>query len=158
VVIEPLTDLEQLTLLAADADADGQTMVARLIREWREGRNRFSAAGERVYVAKRGERVCAVCGLNRDPYAGDDAVGRVRRLYVSAAERRRGIGRAIIERLMADAGDVYSWIHLRTHDARAAAFYEANGFEPIAGNTDYTHRRRVIPVDRLAGASARSSQ
>src|SRR5262245_48628748 len=98
-VIEPLTDLEQLTELEADANADGQAMVSRLIHEWREGRNRFSAVGESVYVAKRGERVCGVCGLNRDPYAGDDSVGRVRRLYVSAHARRTGIGRALIDRL-----------------------------------------------------------
>ena len=145
-VIEPLTDLEQLTGLEADVNADGQAMVSRLIREWRDGRNRFSAAGEGVYVAKRGERVCGVCGLNRDPYAGDDSIGRVRRLYVSVRERRTGIGRALIDRLRADASGVYSWIHLRTHEHEAAVFYEANGFEPIAGNPDYTHRRRVIPV------------
>jgi len=25
-------------------------------------------------------------------------------------------------------------------------FYEANGFERVAGNPDYTHRRRVSPM------------
>jgi len=143
-VIEPLSDLEQLNELELDANADGQAMVSRLIREWRDGRNRFSAPGERVYIAKRGERVCGACGMNRDPYAGDDSIGRVRRLYVSARERRLGVGRALIDRLMADARGVYSWIHLRAHENRAAAFYEANGFERVAGNPDYTHRRRVI--------------
>ena len=146
VVIEPLTDLEELTALAGDADADGHNQVSRLIREWREGLNRFSAPGERVYVARRGARVCGVCGLNRDPYAGDDSVGRVRRLYVSAAERRAGIGRALVERLMTDARGTYSWIHLRTHEREAAVFYEANGFERVLGNPDYTHRRRVRPA------------
>ena len=142
-VIEPLRDLEQLSELEIDANADGQAMVSRLIREWRDGRNRFSEAGERVYVAKRGERVCGVCGVNRDPYAGDAWVGRVRRLYVSARERRTGVGRALIDRLVADASGVYAWIHLRAHEHRAAVFYEANGFERVAGNPDYTHRRRV---------------
>ena len=158
VVIQPLTDLEQLSELEADANADGQGMVSRLIREWRDGRNRFCAAGEKVYVAKRGERVCGVCGVNRDPYAGDDSIGRVRRLYVSARERRLGVGRALIDRLMADARGVYSWIHLRAHEHRAAAFYEANGFEPIADNPDYTHRRRVIPEQVRAARVLRSSQ
>jgi GNAT superfamily N-acetyltransferase len=86
--------------------------------------------------------VCGVCGPNRDPYANDDS-GRVRRLYVSVRERRTGIGGALIDRLMADASGVYSWIHLRTHEPEAAAFYEAIGFEHVAGNADYTHRRRV---------------
>jgi GNAT superfamily N-acetyltransferase len=152
-VIEPLTDLEQLTELEADATADGQGMVSRLIREWRDGCNRFSAAGERVYVAKRGERVCGVCGLNRDPYARDDSIGRVRRLYVSTAERRTGIGRALIDRLMADARGVYSWIHLRAREPEAAAFYQANGFEHVVGNADYTHRRQVTEVFRRSVGS-----
>ena len=47
-VIEPLTDLAQLTALEADCNADGQAMVSRLIREWRDGRNRFSEPGERI--------------------------------------------------------------------------------------------------------------
>jgi len=149
-VIEPLRDLEQLSELETDANADGQGMVSRLIREWRDGRNRFSEAGERVYVAKRGERVCGVCGVNRDPYAGDDSIGRVRRLYVSARERRSGIGRALIDRLVADASGVFTWIHLRAHEHRASAFYEANGFEAVEGNPDYTHRRRVSSVSGSA--------
>jgi N-acetylglutamate synthase-like GNAT family acetyltransferase len=142
-VIEPLTDLEQLTELEADANANGQAMVSRLIREWRDGRNRFSEPGERVYVAKRGERVCGVCGLNRDPYANDDSIGRVRRLYVSVKDRRAGVAKAVVERLMTDARGIYTTVRLRAHTPEAAAFYEANGFERVIGNLDCTHRRRV---------------
>jgi N-acetylglutamate synthase-like GNAT family acetyltransferase len=142
-VIEPLTDLAQLTELEADCNADGQAMVSRLIREWRDGRNRFSEPGERIYVAKRGERVCGVCGLNRDPYANDDSVGRVRRLYVSVKDRRAGVAKALVERLMADARGIYTTVRLRAHTAEAAAFYEAIGFARVVGDADCTHRRRV---------------
>ena len=142
-VVEPLVAIEQLAALEADANADNRIMVSRLIREWLDGRNRFSRPGERAYIARLGDRVCGVCGLNRDPFAGDDATGRVRRLYVSVKDRRRGVGTAVIDKLMADARGVYTWIHLRTYDADAAVFYEALGFEPVTGNADCTHRRRV---------------
>jgi N-acetylglutamate synthase-like GNAT family acetyltransferase len=142
-VIEPLIDPKQLAALEADAKADGCVMVSRLIREWLDGRNRFSRVGEKAYVAKREERVCAVCGLNRDPFAGDERVGRVRRLYVAVQDRRTGVGTAVIERLMADARGVFKWVRLRTHDRAAAAFYVRIGFEPVAGDAECTHRRRV---------------
>lgn len=144
VVIEPLAGLEQLAALETDANTDGRAIVSRLVREWLDGRNRFSGAGERAYVAKLGGRVCGVGGLNRDPFAGNVAVGRVRRLYVAVDHRRKGIGTAIVERLMADARGVYTRLHLRTHDPHAAAFYEANGFERVMGDPDCTHRRSVV--------------
>jgi N-acetylglutamate synthase-like GNAT family acetyltransferase len=143
-VVEPLVGPEQLAALEADARADGRAMVSRLIHEWLDGRNRFSRPGEKAYVARRDGRVCGVCGLNRDPFAGNDSIGRVRRLYVSVHNRREGIGTAIVDQLMADARGVYTWIHLRTRDAQAAAFYEAMGFEPVTGDDTCTHRRRVI--------------
>ena len=143
-IVESLRSIEQLASLEADASTDKRRMVSRLVEEWLDGRNRFSRPGEKAYLAKLDERVCGVCGLNRDPFAGNESIGRVRRLYVSVKDRRKGVGSAVIERLMADARGVYTWIHLRTHDADAAAFYEAIGFEPVVGNAECTHRRRVI--------------
>ena len=141
--VEPFVDPHQLVALEVDAKADGRIMVSRFIEEWLDGRNRFSRSGEQAYVAKRGGRICGVCGLNRDPFAGSDAIGRVRRLYVAVRDRRHGVGSAVIDQLMADACGVYTWIHLRTYDAQAAAFYEAMGFERIVGDPKCTHRRLV---------------
>lgn len=144
--VEPLLGPEQLGSLEADATADGRNMVTRLIAEWLDGKNRFTLAGERAYVARIGDRICAVGGLNRDPYARDATIGRVRRLYVAVEDRRRGIGTAIIDRLLSDACGTYSWLHLRTHDVGAAAFYEAIGFEPVRENAECTHRRVVASI------------
>jgi ribosomal protein S18 acetylase RimI-like enzyme len=144
VILEPLERPDLLSALEADAKADGRIMVSRFIQEWLDGRNRFSQPGEKAYIARRGERICAVCGLNRDPFAGDKSIGRVRRLYVSVKDRRNGIGTAVIEQLMSDARGVYTWVHLRTHDPEAAAFYEAIGFERVQGDAECTHRRRTV--------------
>ena len=142
--LESLVSPDLLSPLEADCISDGRVMVDRLVQEWRDGRNRFSQPGERAYVAKLGARVSGVCGLNRDPFANDPSVGRLRRLYVAVADRRLGLGTAIVEKLMADAQGVFSWIHLRTHDPEAAAFYEAIGFESVSGDHGCTHRRRVV--------------
>src|SRR5690349_2873507 len=143
-VVEPLIDLGQLVELEADAKSDGRVMVSRLIEEWRDGRNRFARAGERAYVARQGERITGVCGLNVDPFASSDTIGRVRRLYIAVQDRRKGAGTAVINRLMADAVGAFEWIHLRTHDPVAAAFYQAIGFDRVSGDERCTHRRRVV--------------
>src|SRR4051794_4208398 len=107
-------------------------MVRRLIDEWRDGVNRFDKPGERAYYATAEDRIVGVCGLNVDPYANDGGVGRIRRLYVATHFRRRGIARAILQRLIADASGVFRELHLRTHDPQAGAFYEAIGFARVS--------------------------
>jgi GNAT superfamily N-acetyltransferase len=138
--IEPLTVLAPLAPLVTDARANGRKMVDRFIQEWTDGRNRFDQPGERAYAAKLGAEVCGICGLNRDPFANDPAIGRVRRLYVATNYRRHGIGSAIIHRLLQDARGIFRSIHLRTHDPSAAAFYESLGFQPVQDNPECTHR------------------
>jgi len=142
--ITPLTDPAVLCALEIEATADGHRMVARLIDEWARGENCFDKPGERSYVARLDCLVCGVCGLNIDPFAHDDNIGRVRRLYVSAAVRRRGIGSAIMQRLVEDAKGRFRELQLRTHDARAATFYQAIGFTPVDGMEYCTHRRPVV--------------
>jgi ribosomal protein S18 acetylase RimI-like enzyme len=88
-------------------------------------------------------RVCGVCGLNVDPLAGSERVGRVRRLYVSAAVRRRGVGSAMMRQLMHDAARRFDELRLRTHDPRAAAFYEAIGFTPVGDSQQCTYRLKT---------------
>jgi GNAT superfamily N-acetyltransferase len=143
--IQRLTDIAQLADLAADAQADGRGMVLRLVREWEAGVNRFEKPGEVLCVAACGRsgRVVGVCGLNRDPYAGDPAVGRVRRLYVARSHRRQGIASALLRRLIADAACGFRVLHLRTHDPVADAFYRQMGFSAVSGDPYCTHRRAV---------------
>ena len=140
--VHPLTDPAVLTELAADAEVDGWHMVSRLIAEWADGTNRFSAPGEHVYLAlDDGGQPVAVGGLNVDPFAGDPKVGRIRRLYVARTQRRRGVASALMKQLTADAAAYFRMLHLRTNDARASAFYEAIGFTRVIGDPNCSHRR-----------------
>jgi predicted GNAT family acetyltransferase len=143
-MISQLNDPALLAELALDAKADGRTMVARLMAEWADGSNRFNRLGERAYFAVSQDHVVAVCGLNIDPFAGDPVIGRVRRLYVAVAQRRRGLGSAIMKRVTDDARDHFHMLHLRTDDADASAFYEAIGFDRITDKPNCTHCRSII--------------
>jgi N-acetylglutamate synthase-like GNAT family acetyltransferase len=133
-----MDSIDSLDDLAVDADADGCRMVSRLIQEWNDGINRFDQPGERIYCASGGGRVYGVCGLNRDPFAGDATIGRVRRLYVAAAFRKQGIASSLLRQLMADARMHFRALHLRTFDPVATAFYASLGFSKVAGNPECT--------------------
>ncbi len=125
--IAPLTLLpESLAPLEAESIAEGFSMVSRLRTEWEAGLNRFDKAGEILLGVFRGADLIATGGLNIDPYLADPSVGRIRHVYVLAAERETGTGRAIVERLLAHASDHFGAVRLWT--GRASLFYDRLGF------------------------------
>jgi GNAT superfamily N-acetyltransferase len=141
--IVSMVDPAALSALAADALEDGHTMLVRLIDEWQSGKNRFDRPGERLYSAKLKGVIYGVRGLNIDPFCADPRIGRVRRLYVCTAVRRSAVGSRLIRRLVQDAKGSFHALRLRTYDVRAAAFYEAIGFSPVADEDYLTHRMTV---------------
>ncbi len=84
-------------------------------------------------------RIIGICGLNIDPYANSQSIGRVRHLYVMVEYRRRGIGRALVERVIDEARLNFNRLHLRTHSDVADKFYRAIGFTPYDGDEYCTH-------------------
>lgn len=132
--IEVVKDAEGLVALAREAEQDGHRMVSRLIGDWRDGTNRFERPGESLYLATLEGEVAGVCGLNIDPYLDDPRVGRVRRLYVSTAHRRRGLGSLLVSCIVDDARQSFDVLRLRTRNPIAAAFYESLGFARVEGD------------------------
>lgn len=120
-------------------------MVAVLIAEWTSASNRFEAPGEAFYGACFGAQTVGVCGLNVDPFAGAPEIGRVRRLFVSPAHRRQGIGSLLVDRVIADAAGRFELLHVRTYDPVADVFYRSQGFTPVNGDQHCTHRLELIP-------------
>ena len=141
VVVEPLHDLASSSVgeLVAESEQFGLRLVRRLADEWATGANRFDRSGEILLGAFIDQRLVGVCGLNVDPYASDERVGRVRHLYVLSAFRRRGVGRQLMERVMQAAHGRFDVVRLRTNDPAAARLYEALGFRRDVGQRDYTH-------------------
>ncbi|GAB1539767.1 GNAT family N-acetyltransferase [Scytonema sp. NUACC21] len=117
----------------------GFMAVQRLADDWVSGANRFDRHGEALFIAKGGGSIIGVCGLNIDPYATFEGTGRVRHLYVISEYRRRGIGRALVERVVDEARLSFNRLHLRTHSHQADKFYRAIGFSSCDGDEYCTH-------------------
>lgn len=130
--------------LAADALADGEKMLVVLREDWASGALRFAGPGEALFAAYAGDALLGLGGLTRDPYLREEAVGRVRRLYVRRAARRHGAGRALVGAIAVTALAA-GWPRLRVRAPAAAfAFYEGCGFLRAVGERAATH---VRPVD-----------
>jgi GNAT superfamily N-acetyltransferase len=141
--ITKITDLDVAAMqaLREESSREGFRFMKRLCEDWASGANRFDAAGEALFLAFADDQVVGVCGLNRDPYAHDRRTGRVRRLYVLPAHRRSGIGRALLEAVIAHARDHFDLLRVRTE--AADAFYVARGFRRDHSAIEATH---VLPL------------
>lgn len=109
------------------------------------GTNRFDRPGEALLGAWADGRLVGVCGLNVDPYAGQDGVGRVRHLYVLSACRGLGVGRRLTAEVVALARGRFDTLRLRTSNPAAARLYEALGFRPCVDVANATHVMALAP-------------
>jgi ribosomal protein S18 acetylase RimI-like enzyme len=141
VVVDLVSELplDALAPLLAESEGEGWRFVRRLADEWARGSNRFDRPGEALFVARAGESIVGVCGLNADLYAVDGAIGRVRRLYVLRAYRRRGIGRRLVQAVVGAAAGRFRVLRVRTENSDASRLYQRVGFQPVAGTADCTH-------------------
>lgn len=144
--IERVTSLpaEELAGLVAASEAEGFGFLRRLREEWTTARERFDRPGEAFFTARTQGRLVGVCGLSRDPYAGQPDVGRVRRLYVLPAHRQHGVGRRLVETVLEAARPHFRLLSLRTDNPVAARFYEGLGFDPYPGLECTTHLRSLV--------------
>jgi GNAT superfamily N-acetyltransferase len=136
---------EGVLALLADDERAGTRSVRRLVDEWASGTNRFNRPGEVLFGGWVGEQLVGVCGLNVDPYAGEERIGRVRRMYVLIAHRRCGIGRRLVMEVIAAARGRFDSLRLRTVNPEAARLYEAIGFRRSVGAAHYTHAMTLEP-------------
>ena len=138
-------DVPELAVLVAESEQAGLSLVRKLVDEWRDGSNAFDRPGETVFGARVAERLVGVCGLNVDPYAGDDRIGRVRHLYVLNAARRLGVGRALTAEVVGAARGRFGTLRLSTSNPAAARLYESLGFRALtAGHC--THAMALPPA------------
>lgn len=122
-------------------------MVLRLAEDWASGANRFSRPGELINAAFDGDRMVGVGGRNIDPYLDDERITRVRHVYVHPDYRGRGVGRLLMEPIMADPEARFDIINCRA-TPKSFAFYEALGFEPVFGDDLVSHRLNLY-LDRM---------
>ncbi len=141
VTVQRLDELPatEAMVLTTESEEAGHGFVRRLVDEWRSGANRFDRPGEALFGAWSRSALVGVCGLNVDPYAGTDDVGRVRHLYVALAHRRLGTGQLLVGAVIDAAQGRFRRLRLRTSNPAAAQLYERAGFRRIDGEADCTH-------------------
>lgn len=131
-------DVPGFDRLLGESIGAGHHMLDRFAAHWRDGSNRFSQPGECIVGAYVADGVVGICGRNRDPFDTHPRAGRVRHLYVAAAHRRSGVGRALLAAIVGGAADWFDYLNTNC-PPEAAVFYERLGFTPIMGDR-VTHR------------------
>ncbi|WP_051621053.1 GNAT family N-acetyltransferase [Paenibacillus sp. UNC451MF] len=141
VVIKKVNRLDtlELSLLVNESTNEGFRHLQRLVNDYESARNTFDKQGEAIFIAYHQGKVVGVCGLNQDPYAKENKVGRVRRMYVSSGSRRLGIGRLLMDAVISEARRHYSLLVLKTDNPGADLFYRSLGFVADTPSAHYSH-------------------
>ena len=126
--------------LGTDALVEGYDFVDTLVDEWVSGENHFDRRGETLLGCfdDSAQELIGVGGLNIDPFAGDDGLGRIRKVYIRPRWRNQGIGKALVAALVEEARKSFQNVRLRAENSNAARLYERLGFVSII-DPDATH-------------------
>jgi len=135
--------IQEFTEMLAESKMAGFRAIDRLVTDWETGINRFDRPGEALFIARKGNRILGVCGLNHDPYTDPSQTGRVRRLYVMQDSRRQGVGQILVHRVIEAATLSFDRLHVRTTNPIAAQFYQSLGFMPCHDEA-VTHTLNLI--------------
>lgn len=138
--LQRLNDLEPIAPLLPLAKEEGFRFLDRLVREWAQGAVCFDGEGEAFYGVWEGSILVGVGGILRMK----KGLGRISRVYVHPAWRRRGVGLALMQLLIEEGKGCFGELVLRTTTPEGAAFYESLGFvkESELGEDLATHRLR----------------
>jgi GNAT superfamily N-acetyltransferase len=122
--------------------AEGYNMVHRLLTDYRSGTNRFDAPGEALFAHVLDSCVVAVAGLNRESDPNFPHAGRVRRVYVMPKLRGTGLGRSLLEEMLAAAAGQFDTLTVNVGQLAARGFYEHFGFAPV-NHPGITHVKQL---------------
>ena len=124
--------------LGREARRQGYGSIDRLISEWQDGSNRFAGSGECLFAVHSDRQLVGIGGMTREP--SDASMMRMRRFYVDAAMRGRGVGRLLAETLLDAVPEGTAGVTVNAGTADAAAFWLRMGFTPEVAD-GYTHAR-----------------
>jgi GNAT superfamily N-acetyltransferase len=132
-------DTHKLNLLVDESTSEGFRHIKRLVTDYEAGTNKFDLDGEALFLAIKNREIVGICGLNQDPHSENLEIGRVRRMYVSQSVRRFGIGRMLMDSVIAEARNCYQILVLKTDNPVADLFYRSIGFS-VKDDSEYdTH-------------------
>lgn len=122
---------------------EGFRFLERLRSELAQGVCPFDGPGETFFGAFANGVLIGIGGLTRDPYTTAARIGRVRHVYVLPDQRRRGVGRGIVEAVEQHANEYFDILRLRTDTVAGANFYQRLGFRRCTSAGSATHWRAV---------------
>ena len=131
----------ELPNLAAKAESEGFRFLVLLVKEFRDGTNRFAEQGEALFEVRDRETLIGIGGLNVNPYDKSGTTGRVRRLYIHPDYRGKGIGKLLMRTIEQRASQTFTELHLRTDTHDGARFYEALGYRNTPENKHTSHAK-----------------
>jgi len=147
--------VKQISVLPDGFDAllqeslrEGFGALKRLKENHLNGSNTFSLNGEALFAVSIEESLVGVCGLNRDPYAAEEDIGRVRHLYVRPEFRKKGVGRTLVQTVEKAARSHFSLLRLYTGSEKASTFYEILGYQRLKGD-HVSHVKVLIPARKI---------
>lgn len=140
-VVQPIRDLHPAALkpLLDESLSEGYHFVQTLSDEYQSGANRFDAPESLLLGVYAENKLVGIGGVLQDPYLKRSDTGRVRHVYVLREFRRYGVGRLLLEALIAHARQHFSVLTLRMSNETAGAFYVALGFSTAPRFPDATH-------------------
>ncbi|MDD9265596.1 GNAT family N-acetyltransferase [Paenibacillus sp. GCM10023248] len=137
-------ETDKLLRLVEESTSEGFRHLNRLVADYEAGTNKFDRDGEAFFIATIKGDIVGVCGLNQDPHAARKEAGRVRRLYVLPSVRRFGIGRLLMDSVIAEAKNHYQMLVLKTDNPNADVFYQSIGFSVMDDSENDTHFVELI--------------
>lgn len=139
--IQPITHpiLTEFQPLIDASIAEGYEFVQRLWDEYQSGENAFQGDGAILLGAYDGDQLVAVGGVHMDNYLQLPTIGRIRHVYVLPAHRRSGVGKQLVQALMAQSSEQFAIFTLRTLTEHGRAFYRDLGFSEEPRFENATH-------------------
>jgi GNAT superfamily N-acetyltransferase len=131
--------MDKLKPLVEESREQGFGFLDRLVSEYVNGTNQFEKPGEALFSAYCDQQLIGIGGLNRDPYLEEGDIGRVRHLYVLSTWRNQGVGKRLVQSIIAEAKGLFRLLTLRTFSAQADCFYRAIGFQTKLEMNSATH-------------------
>ena len=139
----------RLEALLRDPQAFGSTYAESIDRTEAEWRAWVSRPGVTMLLAHTAERpVGLVGGLRGDDITGDASVAWVVSMYVTASHRERGVGRRLLQTILAELGQdltlTRAILHVMPSQHAARRLYASLGFVPVGEEDDEIIMERAL--------------
>jgi GNAT superfamily N-acetyltransferase len=132
-------DWPVLNALVAESVREGYRFLARLKADYDDRTQSFEHPSETLLGVYGSGELLGIGALTRDPFADEEGVGRIRRVYIRERARRRGAARLLVRSLLGAAAPHFHTVTLRSVTEDASRLYESLAFDRVIDYPNVTH-------------------